>query len=157
LANPAGAEPSQEFVEIINLGPTPVELGGWWLTDDPGREGDPLPPVSLAPGAVGLVVPSGYDPHAGADPAPAPAAVLIPLPSGTLGSGGLSNSGEPVLLLTPQGQVASAYGGQPGSGATPENGQSVRRLLGGGCAERGPWELHPDGASSPGRIGLAQE
>ncbi len=152
LANPAGPEPRQEFVEILNLGATAVELEGWWITDDPGRQGDPLPPVSLAPGAVGLVVPSGYDPQGGADPAPAPAAVLISLQSGTLGSGGLSNSGEPVLLLTPQGQVASAYGGQPDSGATPANGQSVRRSLGGGCAERGPWELHPDGTSSPGRV-----
>ena len=68
LANAAGPEPAQEYVELRNLGGDAVSLAGLRLEDAKG--GDDLPAETLAPGGYALVVPSGYDPAQGQDPAP---------------------------------------------------------------------------------------
>ena len=151
LANPKGTEPAQEYVEIVNLGIEAVSLDGWSVTDTLAKTGDPLPPESLPPGAIGLVVPSSYQ-SGGVDPAPAPGTLVLRLQGSTLGSAGLANGGEPVFLLDSEGRVISRYPGAPVSGALPANGQSVGRELGVGCEARGPWRLHPEGSSTPGRL-----
>lgn len=152
LANPAGPEPAQEFVEIVNQGDAPVSLEGWWITDTLSKPGDPLPPEVLSPGAVGLVVPSTYQAVGLSDPAPAAQTHLLKLSGSTIGSGGLTNSGEPVFLLDSEGRVVSRYPGGAASGELPANGQSVGRELGAGCAGRGAWRLQPEGSSTPGRL-----
>src|SRR6185369_13432174 len=48
LANAAGPEPAQEYVELRNLGANPVSLAGLRLEDSKG--GDDLPPLELAAG-----------------------------------------------------------------------------------------------------------
>ena len=75
LANAAGPEPAQEFVELRNLGSEPVSLAGLRLEDAKG--GDDLPAEMLAPDAYALVVPSGYDPAQGQDPAPRTGTLLV--------------------------------------------------------------------------------
>ncbi|MFH2009545.1 MAG: lamin tail domain-containing protein [bacterium] len=149
-ANPAGAEPAQELVELVNLGSTPTGLQGWRITDDPSREGDTLPAVMLAPGAVVLVVPQTFDQLDDADPQPDPAALIVRVDDGTLGSGGLSNSGEPVHLFDDGGVERSYFPGTADDGTVPANGQSVIRVVSGDCLSRGPWVHHPGGTSSPG-------
>lgn len=150
LANPAGPEPAQEYVEIVNLGPEAVSLSGWRLTDTLAKPGDQLPDESLPPGAIALVVPSTYRPEDPSDPAPIAGTVLLRLSSSTLGYHGLSNSGEPAYLLDQDGRVVSSFPGAAYDGKLPANGQSVFRHLGVGCLGRGPWRLQPDGSSTPG-------
>lgn len=152
LANPAGTEPAEEFVEIVNLGPTAVSLEGWSLTDTLAKPGDLLPADSLPPGAVGLVVPSTFQGLGGKDPAPAPGTRLFRLENSTLGYSGLSNSGEPVYLRDGEGRVVSRFPGVAEGGGTPANGQSIGRSLGAGCADRGPWRLQAGGSSTPGLL-----
>jgi hypothetical protein len=150
LANPAGPEPAQEFVELVNLGSVPVSLEGWWITDSLAKEGDALPAEELPRGAVGLVVPSTYQPDGVKDPLPAPGSILLRLSGSTIGSSGLANAGEPVFLKDSEGRVVSRYPGAPSDGSLPSNGQSVGRELGAWCSERGPWRLNPAGSSTPG-------
>src|SRR5262249_30524266 len=54
LANPLGAEPDQEWVEIINDGSVPAELGGYTLVDMRGET--VLPAATLEPGRFALIV-----------------------------------------------------------------------------------------------------
>ena len=96
------------------------------------------------------MVPSTFDVLSDADPAVDPAAVLLYLDNATLGYSGLSNSGEPVLLYDMGDVLRSEFGGTAADGSLPDNGQSVMRTLGGGCGERGDWQLHPSGSASPG-------
>lgn len=91
LSNPAGPEPSQEFVELFNAGLDPVDLTGWRLDDgDDGSGVARLPGATLAPGGFAVLVGSAYSSALVSDPAPAPDALLIRLDS-TVGGRGLSN------------------------------------------------------------------
>lgn len=105
LANSVGPEPAQEWVEITNDGATPVDLGGYQFDD--GSAAVPLPEYALAPGQYALLVSQAFSLDAPGDVAPAPKTVLLRLPS--LGKAGLSNSGEPLRLLDPDGRVVSRF------------------------------------------------
>ncbi len=140
LANPAGSETTQEFVEIRNLEPGPVSLEGMILEDKTGR--DVLPADVLAPDAYAVLVAASYDAADGKDPAPR-AGVLLVRVSGRLGSDGFSNSGEPVRLLAADGTVVSQYGGWADVSATAWSGKSVQRVSADACDAPEGWLKTP--------------
>jgi hypothetical protein len=143
LANPAGSEATQEFVEIHNAGDTAVELAGWAIEDKTGK--DVLPEAVLLPGQYGLIVGDTYAADDGKDPAPAETTVLVHVP-GRIGGDGLSNSGEVVRLLAPEGQagpVVSQYGGWVDVSATAWSGKSTRRASLEACDGVDAWSKAP--------------
>ena len=75
LANPAGDEGQQEFVELQNVGAEPVDLAGFALSDGKGQ--DVLPAKTVAPGQRVLVVPETFDALGTKDPPPAAGVPLI--------------------------------------------------------------------------------
>jgi hypothetical protein len=103
LANPLGPEPRQEWVEILNDGAEPAELGGHVLIDVGGETA--LPSGALPPGAFALIVNQAFVDDDGVDPAPEPGSLVVRVPK--LGHGGLSNDGEPLALRDPDGVVIS--------------------------------------------------
>lgn len=105
LANPVGPEPEQEWVEIVNDGLAPAELEGVRLADVGGEA--VLPAVTLHPGRRALLVTETYDASGKYDPAPTEGALIVRLKS--LGKDGLSNAGEPLELLSPDGKVLSRF------------------------------------------------
>jgi hypothetical protein len=143
LANPAGSETTQEFVEIFNAGPSAVSLGGWSIEDKTGK--DVLPEVTLLPSAYALIVSDTYNPADGKDPAPADGTLLIHV-IGRIGADGLSNSGEPVRLVNTEGQVVSQYGGWVDVSATAWSGKSTQRVSVDACDAADAWSKSP---SSP--------
>jgi hypothetical protein len=125
LADPLGAEPAQELVEIANAGDESVDLGGWTLADGAGSDAISAGTI-LGARQVALLVPENYDPAEGQDPAPAASALLVRL-EGSLGGNGLMNSeAEPVELRDGTGIVVSAYRGECGK---PKSGLSAARVL----------------------------
>lgn len=102
-ANPLGPEPHQEWVEILNDGTLPAELGGHVLIDVGGET--VLPQISLPPGGFALIVNQTFVEQDGVDPAPEPGALIVRVTK--LGHGGLSNDGEPLSLRDPDGVVIS--------------------------------------------------
>jgi hypothetical protein len=143
LANPAGSENTQEFVEIYNAGSEAQALGGLLLADKAGS--DVLPEASLSAGAFAILVPEGYDPADGKDPAPREGTLIVRVP-GRLAGDGLANTGEPVRLLTPDGFVISQYGGWVDVSATAWSGKSVKRSSPEACDSSDAWGKTP---SSP--------
>lgn len=125
LANPAGSEYTQEFVELLNFGVEAISLTGFAIEDATGQ--DVLGDAVLAPGARALIVAEGFDPSAGPDPEPAAGTLLLRV-QGRIGKDGLSNAGEVVTLRAPDGQVVSHYGGWVNVGASSWNGRSVHRV-----------------------------
>jgi len=146
LANPAGAEPTQEFVEIRNLGDQPVELQGLAIADVKGM--DVLPAATLAPGAYALIVASGFDAASPKD-IPPRAGVLLVRVDTRIGSDGLSNSGEVVRLLSAHGNVVSSYGAAVDVSAASWSGKSVHRIPETACDQEASWTRHPE-APTPG-------
>src|SRR6185369_6311977 len=139
LANPAGTEPAQEYVEIRNLGDETLSLEGLLVQDS--RGGDMLPAAELAAGAYALIVTSAYDPQSGADPAPRPGTMLVRVDS-RIGTDGLSNGGEAVRLV--QGEtVISSYGGWVDVSSAAWAGHSVHRLVETACDRRDAWSRAP--------------
>jgi hypothetical protein len=119
LANPIGPEPAQEWVEIVNDGQAPADLGGYALRDVGGET--PLPPAVLPPGAYALIVNQSFSEDDEYDPPPAPDAAILRVAK--LGKGGLANAGEPLSLRDGQGAVISRFP----AGLKAKAGMSVAR------------------------------
>ncbi len=165
LANPLGAEPRQEFVELADPRPggAPAEWRDLYLADAPwpsvaaaltsGEDppGDAIPEFSLAPGARALIVASGYDPAAGEDPPPAPGTALLRVDA-SLGAGGLKNAGEPLTLYAWTGEapvLLASYGNWQASDAQDHAGRSVVADPA-ACDLPRAWASHPYGSATPG-------
>ena len=149
LANPAGPEPGQEFVELRNIGDRDLSLAGLRLEDSKGA--DVLPEATLAAGAYALIVPSTYDPGSPRDVPPRPGTLMVPVDT-RLGSDGLSNSGEVVRLRMPgtgTEPVISLYGGWVDVSAASAAGRSAHRLTDGSCDHLTAWSKPPR-APTPG-------
>jgi hypothetical protein len=145
LANPAGPEPQQEYVELRNLGDAEVSLAGLRLLDSKG--GDDLPADMMAPGGYALVVTATYDPNEGSDPPPRAGTLLLRVDT-RLGADGLSNSGEAVQLMMGD-AVVSSYGGWVSVSAGSWNGHAVHRLVQTACDSSSAWN-HTPLAPTPG-------
>ncbi len=139
VANAAGPEPGQEYVELRNLGEVAVDLAGLRLEDAKGA--DELPAETLPPGGYALVVPSGYDPAQGQDPAPRPGTGLVRVDT-RLGADGLSNGGERVRLMLGE-AVVSSYGGFVDVSASSWAGKGVHRLVQTACDRPDTWNRTP--------------
>jgi hypothetical protein len=131
LADAIGPEPAQEWIELTNDGRAPVDLDRWTLEDVGGTV--LLPPHRLEPGAFVLLVSQGYSEQATWDVAPRSGTAVLRLLE--LGKNGLANSGEPLLLRSPEGTVVSRFPATP----KPKPGVSVARAA--------PWALDDDAAS----------
>jgi hypothetical protein len=119
LANPLGAEPAQEWIELVNDGSLSVELGGFILSDSAGPS--VLPPHLLPPNGFVILAREDFQRDDGSDvPVPAGAAVLSLV---TLGKNGLTNSGEPLELRTSEDVLLSRFPAVP----KPKAGVSVAR------------------------------
>ena len=149
LANPAGPEPDQEFVEIYNLSDRTVVLEGWSVSDSEQDTGDPLSTGELAAGQFGLLVGKGYDPFQGQDPSPDPSVPLFRSDT-SLASSGLSNSGEPLFLWDGQGRLVSAYREAANVSGSGHNGCSVELIAPSVCGSGGGFSSNLDGRSTPG-------
>jgi len=146
LANSAGSETTQEFVEIYNWGSVDVPLVGLVIADKAGS--DTLPEATLSAGAFALVVAEKYDAAEGSDVPPREGALLVLVP-GRIGGDGLSNAGEPVRLLTSAGDVISQYGGWVDVNASAWSGKSVKRSSPEACDLASAWNTTPS-AATPG-------
>ncbi len=138
----SGADAEYEWIEVANVGASPVSLDGLILADNQGRI--VLPALTLGPG--GALVVAGARAEIGD-------AVALRLGGGL--SNGLGNYGDRIALATPGGAIIDAlsYGSddsvdQPPLQAPPPGGSLQRRfdaagrLIGAAIAER----------PSPGRI-----
>ena len=149
-ANAIGSEPSQEWIEVVNDGSTPIKLQGYTLHDAGGVT--VLPAASLAPRQFALIVGEDYDAGAGSDLGPAPGTQLIVVPR--VGKNGLSNSGEYLELKTPQGVVTSRFPATP----KPKSGVSVaRRRPDALFGVEGSFGLSEDPGASPGMANRLRE
>jgi hypothetical protein len=142
MANPAGSEPAQEWVELYNDGAEPQSLAGFTLDDSGGRTA--LPDAQLLPGAFALIVPDAFIADDGVDPPPAPPAQLLRVRS--LGQGGLSNEGERLTLRDSAGDVVSLF-----PAMKTKNGVSIARVVP-DALDDDPAALGPskNGSATPG-------
>jgi hypothetical protein len=148
LANPAGPEPAQEWVEVANLTQEDVQLLGLAIVDATGA--DLLPDVTLPAGGRALVVPAGYDEAAPGDIAPPEGTVLARVEGGTLGGNGLANAGETVTLLGTAGETLSVLTSYFDTSGSSWQGRSVERIRPGGCDVKGNAAPNVTGSATPG-------
>jgi hypothetical protein len=107
-ADPAGREPSQEYVELWNYGDAAVALEGMRLSDDAHEPGTALPAVGvLHPDARALLVADSFDPNNPADVAPAVGCVLVHVGKAVTRAG-LANAGEKLYLRDAENRRLSA-------------------------------------------------
>jgi hypothetical protein len=112
-ADPLGPEPAQEYVELWNLGAEPLDLLGYRLSDAADEEGTAIEQsLLLYPGARALLVAQGFDAAEPSDVAPPEGTPLVRMGT-ALGSAGLSNAGEALLLRDPLGRRISAAPARP--------------------------------------------
>jgi hypothetical protein len=127
LANPAGAETRQEYVELTNLGDAPVTTAGLQIEDAAGF--DPLPALSVPPQGHVLVVGASFDEAGPGDVPPRAGTLLLRVP-GRIGKDGLGQQGEIVRLIAAGDagpRVLSQYGGWVDVSRPAWAGKSVHR------------------------------
>jgi hypothetical protein len=142
LANPAGVEPAQEWVELYNDGAGVVSLAGFALEDAGGRS--IFPDGVLAPGSFALVVSDAFVADDGVDPPPASGTVLVRV--AMLGRSGLSNDGEKLTLRDAAGAILSTF-----PAVKTKNGSSIARTAP-DAVDDDPASFipSPNGSSTPG-------
>jgi hypothetical protein len=142
LANPLGAEPGQEWVELVNASAAPANLSGLSLADAGGQV--LLPDEVVEPGEHVVLVSDAFGDSVQDVPFE-PWARLVRLPQ--LGKSGLSNSGEPLELRSADGGVLSRFPALPSKHA----GVSLaRRSLDSPDADVTEFGEHADPGASPG-------
>jgi hypothetical protein len=142
MANPAGNERTQEWIELYNDGLLTTSLTGYALEAGAARVA--LPAGSLAPGAFALVVPSGFVADDGVDPVPAAGTLVIAVAA--LGTGGLANDGERIALRDATGNVISTF-----PAMKTKNGVSSARLSPDALDLADSFAPSPNGSATPGR------
>lgn len=137
LADAATPEAGGEYVEVANLGASPLDIGGFRLAKRTASgalvscEVTPPPGAVLAPGAVALVAGGAYDGRYAL-----PAGVPVMTCGATALLGGIANDRAPDLVLSdPGGHVLATFGagGGPVCPAAAE-------------------KIDPAGADEPGNI-----
>jgi hypothetical protein len=142
MANPAGAEPAQEWVELYNDGSETLSFAGYTLDD--GAAPTALPDGDLGPGAFALVVSQAFLADDGVDPAPAPSAALLRVRS--LGQSGLSNEGERLTLRDASGAAISVF-----PALKTKNGVSAARVVPDAPDDdEASFTASPNGSATPG-------
>lgn len=131
LANPAGPESDQEWVELVNDGALPVELAGFELSD--GASSNALPAHRIEPATWVLLVSEGFQAGASSDVPPPPSCPLLRMTA--LGKNGLSNAGEALALSAPDGRIVSRF---PARAAAKAGVSEARRE---------PWSADDDAAA----------
>lgn len=129
LANPTGPEPTCEWIEVVNDGSTPADLGLYLIHDGAPTA---LPEAALLPGNYALIVNEDFDEQACGGPAVAKGAQILRVPH--LGKNGLANAGEVITLRDGAGAVISSLPASP----RPKAGKSLARL----------WPAAPDASAS---------
>ncbi|HEY3499162.1 MAG TPA: lamin tail domain-containing protein [Polyangiaceae bacterium] len=143
LADPAGAETSSEWIELLNDGTAPVELAGFELVDSGGTFA--LPPGSVAPGELVVLVGARFAPDSELDVPLLPGTRTFVLDS--LGKSGLANAGELLRLVNAEGAVVSRWPSSP----APGPGQSLaRRAPDAPDGEGASFGAHAQPGASPG-------
>jgi len=114
MFNPQGSEYTNEFIEIYNRSDNAISLENWLITDGVGW--DTLiwlaGPDSLGPDTYGLILDPDYDLDNGLYQGliPSETSIYTIRSDHSFGSGGLSNSGEQVLLFSPDSLLVSYVG-----------------------------------------------
>ena len=108
------ADSAYEWIEILNPGDEPVEIGGWRLSDNAGTD--------ILPNAI--VPPGGYLVIAAMPANVAAAATVVGVPDGRIGNG-LSNSGDVVTLADASGTVIDSVEYRSPPLPLPEAGRSI--------------------------------
>lgn len=112
-ANPRGAEPRQEYVEVWNWGPSAIDLAGFALADSPTSAGDRIAShVDVPAGARVLLVADAFDPEDDTDDPVPPGVALVRIGT-SLATAGVANSGEALYLRDPEGRRVSAAPAAP--------------------------------------------
>lgn len=105
MANPLGAEPAEEWVELVNAGTAPAELIGFQFADGGGKVA--LPAMVLEPGAYVVLAREDFVGGQSGDVAPDSEVAIVSVPQ--LGKSGLTNAGEALRLLDAAGNVVSSF------------------------------------------------
>ena len=147
LADPAGSEHHEEFVELRNAGAGPVDLAGWRLGDADELDAvvDAGSGTRLAPGKFAVVVDGSYRGNSTAYDSVRMWAVILTIEDRSFGRAGWSNSTpERVLLRDPRGAVADSFTYDPSRGIA---GHSWERRRG----EPPEWRPSYLAGGTPGR------
>ena len=128
MSNPQGSEYENEFVEIYNASDHVMQINGWILSDGTGIDtlSHLVGPTGISPGHYALIVDPSYDLISGTyqqylhDSLP----IYTLSTDASFGSGGLSNSGESVLIHSPDTLVSTEMAWTSSS----QNGYSWERV-----------------------------
>lgn len=103
--DPLGAEPAQESIELFNFGGEPLQIKGFFVSDDASKPGVPIvDDLSVLPGERVLVVGPKFDPRDMSDGVLSPGVRLVHTDKAL----SISNTGEALYLRDARGRRLSS-------------------------------------------------
>ncbi len=128
MSNPSGSEYENEYIELYNNSESVMHINGWLISDGNGVDSlshlsgpNEIPAYSYA-----LIMDPGYDYVSGPylNLIPDSVSVYTISTDASLGSGGLSNSGESIIITRPDSTIAT----QMSWSSSTSNGYSWERV-----------------------------
>lgn len=152
MVNPQGLETANEYVEVYLLGGESVSLNGWVLSDGSGTDTliHWLGPDSISSASFGIILDPDYDTDNGiySEQLSNSIPIFTSATDGSLGSGGFTNSGESVILISPSGDTLSQFTWH----ASPPNGYSFEKILLTAGDDDTNWVITTSENGTPGSI-----
>ncbi|UCD38964.1 MAG: lamin tail domain-containing protein [Fidelibacterota bacterium] len=137
-----------EFVEIVNLSDTTIDLNGWHLADLSIQYPDAITgdQLELPPGGYAVILEGDYDKATGTycDVIPDSALILF-IDDSAIGNG-LANSGDSLFLIDPHGDTVDVVGWD----LDLEPGQSLEKVILDNCTLAGNWRSGVNIHGTPG-------
>ncbi|NQV16047.1 lamin tail domain-containing protein [bacterium] len=128
MSNPQGSEYENEYVEIYNHSQDVIQINGWVLSDGNGVDtiSHMSGPLDIKPEEYALILDPGYDFSAGLYNTliPDSTPIYTIITDASFGSGGLANSGESVIIYSPDSTSISRMSWSSSS----DNGYSWERV-----------------------------
>lgn len=150
MYNPAGNENSNEFIEIYNPGPSPVNLDGWSISD--GTSSDQVighdSGLIIQPEQHAVILdPNYFGSDRVYDALIPPDALVLTIDGPTFGARGLSNSSpETISLISSSGDTVSHYRYTPDA----QDGHSLEKIDPAGGDTDGNWSISNEINGTPG-------
>lgn len=146
MFHPQSSTPNSEFVEIINLADTSIDLTGWRLADLYSVDDLVGGRLILEPDEIAIVFEADYDTTTGPYRDLIPGEAIILFTSGEAIGNGLSNSGDAIFLITATGDTVDTIGWD--QDIAP--GHSLEKVILDDCTLPGNWRPGMQLLGTPG-------
>lgn len=151
MVRPETGALNSEFVEIVNLADTTIDLSGWFLADLSADHPDSIlgDRLLLEPGAYAVILEADYSLDTGAYSGLIPESALLLFVDDKRIGNGLTDAGDTLFLISAAGDTVDVMGWAPD---IPQPGYSLEKVILDDCTLASNWQTSLQLLGTPGGL-----